>query len=243
MEELNANSFRWLCNAYLDLVTESLLIAAQDQALNTNWMSCHIHCTVSSDLCRRCKMYPETIEHIVAGCPAIAQTVYLDRHNAVTSAVHWCLCGICGFSRSPHWWQHQPQPVLDKEDYKLLYDFNIFTDRKISARRPDIVYVDKCSGFTKLIDVACVMDRHVVDKHRDKAEKYLDLAVELQSLWNTRIEVMPLIFGALDTIHQSTIQSFKLLQLHDISIRQLVKTVLLRTATIIRRHLGLLSSS
>ena len=168
--------------------------------------------TISSDLCRRCKVYPETIEHIVAGCPSIAQSIYLDRHNVVTSAVHWSLCAFCGFSRSTQWWQHQPQPVLDNDDYKLLYDFNNFTDRRISTRRPDIVCVNKYSCCTRLIDVACVMDRHVIDKHRDKAEKYLDLAIELQTLWNTRIEIVPLIFGALGTVHQSTIQSYRLLQ-------------------------------
>ena len=32
-------------------MTEALLVAAQDQALNTNWLSFHIHGTVSSDLC------------------------------------------------------------------------------------------------------------------------------------------------------------------------------------------------
>ena len=78
------------------------------------------------------------------------------------------------------------------------------------------VCVDKCSGCTRRIDVACVMDRHVIDKHRDKAEKYLDLAIELQTLWNTRIEIVPLIFGALGTVHQSTIQSFRFFQLNDI---------------------------
>ena len=87
------------------------------------------------------------------------------------------------------------------------------------------------------------MDRHVIDKHREKAEKYLDLAIELQSLWNSKIEVVPLVFGALGTIHESTIKSFQHLGLIDINVHQLVKTVLLRTATILRRHFGLLSSS
>ena len=50
--------------------------------------------------------------------------------------------------------------------------------------------MDKRTRCTKLIDVACVMDRHVIDKHREKAEKYLDLAIELQSLWNSKIEVV-----------------------------------------------------
>jgi len=83
------------------------------------------------------------------------------------------------------------------------------------------------------------MDRHVVDKYREKCDKYLDLAIELQKLWNTRIEIVPLIFEALGTVHQSTLNSFELLQLKDIKVCQLVKTVVLRTATIIRRYCGL----
>ena len=84
------------------------------------------------------------------------------------------------------------------------------------------------------------MDRHVIDEHREKTEKYLDLAIELQTLWNVRFEVIPLVFGTLGTLYEITIKSFKSLQLSDI---QLMKTVLLKTAAILRRHLGLPSSS
>ena len=45
--------------------------------------------------------------------------------------------------------------------YKLLYDFNIYTDHGIAARRPDLVLVDKMARCTKIIDIACMMDRHV----------------------------------------------------------------------------------
>ena len=47
------------------------------------------------------------------------------------------------------------------------------------------------------IDIACAMDRHVVDKHQEKIDKYLDLAIELQVLWNTKDEIFPLVFDAL----------------------------------------------
>ena len=47
------------------------------------------------------------------------------------------------FERAENWWEHQPEPAMENEDYKLLYDFNIRTDKKISARRPDIFVVDK----------------------------------------------------------------------------------------------------
>ena len=60
-------------------------------------------------------------------------------------------------------------PVLDSDNYKLLYDFNVYTNRRITARRPDLVFIDKHSRCTKLIDMAFVMDIHIIDKHREKA--------------------------------------------------------------------------
>ena len=83
------------------------------------------------------------------------------------------------------------------------------------------------------------MDRHVVEKYGEKNEKYLDLAIELQSLWNTSVEIVPLVFGALDSLHEKTVLNFELLQLTEINIYQLQKTVLLKTDRMLRRHLSL----
>ena len=149
-------------------MTEALITATQNQALWTNWLGYHIMKTRDTDLCRKCRQFPESIEHIVAGYPLMAQTVYLERHNSITSSIHWCLCGSCGFQRSDKWWQHQPEQVLENASFKLLYDFNIFTDIRISARRPDLVFVDKSTMHTYLIDVACVMDRNVLTKENEK---------------------------------------------------------------------------
>ena len=52
--------------------------------IDSNWLGCHILGTGSSNLCRKCSKFPESIKHIVAGCPV----VYLERHNAVASTVH-----------------------------------------------------------------------------------------------------------------------------------------------------------
>ena len=38
------------------------------------------------------------------------------------------------------------------------------TDKKITARRPDIVIVNKRQRTTTLIDIACPCDRNVNDK-------------------------------------------------------------------------------
>ena len=42
------------------------------------------------------------------------------------------------------------------------------TDRGIAARQPDLALVDKKARCTKIIDIDCVMDCHVIDKHKEK---------------------------------------------------------------------------
>ena len=82
-------------------------------------------------------MFPETIEHIVAGCPVVAQSIYLDRHDAVASAVHWSLYAQYGFPRSEQWWQHQLQPVLDILHRLSCYINCCFIRKEFRAGSPD----------------------------------------------------------------------------------------------------------
>ena len=66
---------------------------------------------------------------------------------------------------------------------------------------------------------------------------YLDLMIELQSLWNTKIKIVPLVFGALGSLHKKTVLNFELLQLTEISINQLQRTVLLKTDRMSKRYI------
>ena len=38
---------------------------------------------------------------------------------------------------------HNPTPVLENDTHKLLWDFGIRTDHLISARRPDLMIINK----------------------------------------------------------------------------------------------------
>ena len=40
------------------------------------------------DRCRMCNSGGESIEHVIAGCPVLAGSAYLDRHNDVFKIVH-----------------------------------------------------------------------------------------------------------------------------------------------------------
>ena len=37
---------------------------------------------------------------------------------------------------------HNPAPVLDKDTYKLQWDFDVQTDHLISARRPNLIIIN-----------------------------------------------------------------------------------------------------
>jgi len=92
----------------------------------------------------------------------------------------------------PNYWNHTPAAVVDSPDVKVLWDFNIFTDHNLTARRPDIIVIDKQTKMAQIIDVAVPADNNVSMKEKEKIDKYKDLCVEPLSLWRVHCEVSPL---------------------------------------------------
>ena len=237
MEKHSKTTTAWMQKSNLKPATESLITAAQDQALNTNWHKTNILKTSTDEMCRRCKKFKENVAHIVSGCPELAQTVYLHRHNAVASYLHWKLCGYHGLPTGQNWYEHNPDKIVENENLKILYDFNIYTDKKIKHRRPDIVVHMKKEKETTLIDVACPMDHNVIGKEQEKITNYQELQFEIEKLWNTRVKIVPIVIGALGTVSNKLEKYLGGLNLDDIKPHQLQKCVLLKTGNIIRKHL------
>ena len=77
---------------------------------------------------------------------------------------------------------HNPAPVLEKDTYKLLWDFDIQTDHLISARRPDLIIINKKKKkkICKIVDFVIPADHRIKLKEYEKRDKYLDLARELK---------------------------------------------------------------
>ena len=141
--------------------TESRIIAAQDQAIRTNYVKATIDRSQDDPNCRMCKQNNETISHIVSGCSKLAQKEYKKRHDNVAMAVHLDLSEKYGFERSERWYDHVPDSVLENEDYKMLWDFSVRTDHDIKARRPDLLIIDKSEKNCQIIDVAIPEDGRV----------------------------------------------------------------------------------
>ena len=76
-------SYRWLKAGDIKGETESTIVAAQDQAISTNYFKNKILKEEIESICRLCKQHEETIDHLTSGCPILAKNEYLMRHDKV----------------------------------------------------------------------------------------------------------------------------------------------------------------
>ena len=67
----------WLSRGDLKGETESEIIAAQGQALQTKYNATKILQTESDRKCRICKQFDEIVEHVISACPMLAKEQYI----------------------------------------------------------------------------------------------------------------------------------------------------------------------
>ena len=79
--------------------------------------------------------------------------------------------------------------MLQNAEVKILWDFNIQTDKHLAHNIPDITVVEKKQMW--LIDVAIPGDSRINQKEVEKITKYLNLKVEKKAT------VVPVVIGAL----------------------------------------------
>ena len=139
-ENRDERSWEWLKRGKLKKETEGLLFVAQDQALRTNSVKSRIDKQDVSPSCRMCGERDETVGHVVAECKMLTQKYYKNwRHDKVAQVVHWRLCKSYGLENGDVWYKHEPKPVIENEQTKILWDFSIQTGHPIEANRPNIV--------------------------------------------------------------------------------------------------------
>ena len=240
VEELTTRKacYGWLKTVKLKMETEALLIAAQDQALNTKAHATYILKAGTDPKCRLCNISDETVAHLLTACSKLAAKDYLTRHNEVARLVHRSICEAYGMRVARQPWQHTPQAVVEADSVKILWDFEIRTDRRITACRPDIVIVDKKNKKALIIDIAVPHDRNICEKEKEKIDKYQDLKLEIMKLWNVKTCVIPVVIGALGA-HTGKLNEYLAQIPGQHQIPQLVKAALLGSAHILRRTLDL----
>ena len=188
-------SLAWLKSSSLKRSTESTLCAIQEQAITTRYTMKHIHNTYDDDICRACKRHKETIHHVISACPILAPTKYIERHDNVCRYIHLCLARKFDLLQEyPPWYKYDPEPLLENENVKILWNFPVQTDRRVAHNKPDILMVNKKEREISIIDIAVPNDSNISRKRYEKITNYADLAIELRQLWDARtVKTVPII--------------------------------------------------
>jgi hypothetical protein len=63
-------------------------VAAQDQAISTNYFKNEILKEESDSTCQLGKKHEENIDHLTSGCPILAKNEYLMRQDKVAVRLH-----------------------------------------------------------------------------------------------------------------------------------------------------------
>ena len=139
---------------------------------------CRIHCDRD-----------KTINHIISECRKLAQKEYKTRHDWVGKMIHREMCKKFKFDHMNKWYMHNPASVLGNDTHKFLWDFGIQMDHLISARRPDLIIINKKKKekkrTRKIVDFAVPADHRIKLKENIQKDKYLNLARELKKNYGT----------------------------------------------------------
>ena len=239
-EVADERSWEWLKAGYVKKGTEAIITAAQDQALRTNWIKAKIDKQDCSPLCRLCHKEDESAMHIASGCEVLAKRQYKLRHDLVGRRVHWEVCKKHGIKCSEKWFDHIPEKVSTTTDSttEVLWDLEIETQKKVKHNRPDIVIKEHDKKKWIFVDVTVPMDHRVAVKESEKIDKYLDLATEVKRDHTVKVEIIPVVIGALGTIPKGLKESIKKLEIPDITAGAQI-SVLIGTGKILRNVLSL----
>ena len=197
-EVRSEESWSWIREGFLKTETEGMIFAAQEQAIRTNWIKKNIDKQDVSEKCRVCGERDESISHIIAECKKLAQTEYKQRHDSIARILHLEMCQHHKLIGEVTWYNHKPESIMENENVKILWDFNVQTNHLIEHRRPDIVILHKRERRCDMIDVAVPGDKRVASKEQEKIDNYRELQREIKKIWNLReVRVILVVVGAL----------------------------------------------
>ncbi|CAG9781775.1 unnamed protein product [Diatraea saccharalis] len=235
-------SVHWLRFGDLFGETEGFVCAIQDQVIMTRNYRKYILKDGTEDVCRACHQPGESLRHITSGCPVLANTEYLHRHDQAAKILHLELAfkyGLIG-EKVPYY-KYVPEPVLENDRARLYWDRSVITDRTVPANKPDIVLMDRAESRVFLVDVTVPFDENLVKAESDKKLKYLNLAHEVTDMWRvSSTEIIPVVVSTNGLVPTSLHDHLKRLGLRDgPMIARLQRAILLDNARIVRRFLSL----
>ena len=119
--------------------TESEIIAAHDQAVQTKYHATKILQTETDSKCRLCKLFDVSVR------PILAKEQYVKRHDRVCALLHYHIYKEIGVKLdNKHWHDHVPKSFETGHEGQ-----QVRTDRTIRNNKPDIINSDNKQGHAR----------------------------------------------------------------------------------------------
>ena len=109
-------------------------MAAQDQAISTNYFKNKILKQEIESKFQLYKQHEETIDHLTSACPILAKNEYLMRHDKVCTHLHYSIRKALGIETTDKWYTHMPKPVCEEGDVTVLWNQAVHTDREVNSK-------------------------------------------------------------------------------------------------------------
>ena len=159
---------------------------------------------------------------------------YLIFYSFCTSLRYWLIIWLSILSLSSNN-LHLPFHYI-LSIFSFIKSVLTHTDHLISARRPDLTIINKRKRTCRIVDFAVQAEHRIKLKECEKKDKYLDLARELNKLWNMQVTIIPIVIGTFGIVIKGLLKG-----LEDLKVSRRVETFqtneILRTARILRRVL------
>ena len=229
-------SWQWMRGGFVDKRTEGFVCAAQENVVPTRLYHRTVIKDGSSQECRMCGEEAESVGHLVSHCKSLRQTEFKRRHDKMGLRVYWEVCGKRGLQRSSNWYEETPDPIRKSADgrYEVWWDQKVSTPTAFEANRPDLVVIDHVDRKWYLVDFAVPFDRNILLKEEEKVSKYKDLAAEVCRMNSVKVDVVPIVVGALGTVSKNLVGWLKRIGVDDV-VGALQTSAIIGTSAILRK--------
>ena len=119
---------------------------------------------------------------MLAGCSSLAQTKYLERHNAALKVLFFEILRDLDLNETvPPWFSCiEPKPMYESTHAQAFWDVPVYAEHTVvSANRVDVRIVDHKEKRVLLVEMSCPWVDNRVKKEAEKPEKYGPLRWEL----------------------------------------------------------------
>ena len=174
--------------------------------------------------CRLRKSANEDIIHIIASCPMMSVRYYLPlRHDVIAKIVYNALI----HKKNPSYRKQDlgsPEYIHKESNMEYWWNIRINTATKIPHNKPVLIIWDRDENICQVIEFSCPADINVSRKVEEKVAAYGPLIRNLQIMYKDyHFKMLPVVVGALGTIHRATKESLKEMKFSKIEINKLLR--------------------